>query len=276
MPTSSNAPIPANSRPLILIADDETRIRRLVAEHFEAAGFDVCQAQDGKDAVEVFTRTVPKPDLVILDLMMPEMDGHEALAKLRTMSAVPVIILTARDMFEDKKRSFMTGADDYLTKPFSLPELELRVLALMRRAKVAQESAQVAAGRTDAALGRGEAPSSAATHASPAVTVNGELVLDPSRLEVLWRGSAVRLSDREFKLLNLLASRPGWIVRYEELLRAGWPNDLDADTAHLRVAAARIRKKLAGLGLNPRVLSSYTNVGYMIGDLSDYDEDYAD
>lgn len=272
MPTSSNAPMPANSRPLILIADDETRIRRLVAEHFEAAGFDVCQAQDGKDAVEVFTRTVPKPDLVILDLMMPEMDGHEALAKLRTMSAVPVIILTARDMFEDKKRSFTTGADDYLTKPFSLPELELRVLALLRRAKAAQETA----GRSDAALVVGEALSSQGASALPATTVNGELVLDPSRLEVLWRGASVRLSDREFKLLNLLASRPGRIVRYEELLRAGWPNDLDADTAHLRVAAARIRKKLAGLGLNPRVLSSYTNVGYMIGDLSDYDEDYAD
>lgn len=111
-----------SERPLILIADDETRIRRLVAEHLETLGFDVCQAQDGRDAVEMFMKMSPKPDLVILDLMMPEMDGHEALAKLRTMSAVPVIILTARDMFEDKKRSFTSGADDYLTKPFSLPE----------------------------------------------------------------------------------------------------------------------------------------------------------
>lgn len=247
-----------SERPLILIADDETRIRRLVAEHLETLGFDVCQAQDGRDAVEMFMKMSPKPDLVILDLMMPEMDGHEALAKLRTMSAVPVIILTARDMFEDKKRSFTSGADDYLTKPFSLPELGLRVVALLRRTMVSQDAQHSAAS------------------VGSMLTNNGELIIDPSRLEALWRGSSVRVSEREYKLLNLLMTRPGQIVRYEEMLRAGWQNDPDADTAHLRVAAARIRKKLAGLGLNPRVLSSYTNVGYMLGDLTDYDRDYLD
>lgn len=242
-------------RPLLLVADDETRIRRLVSEHFEAAGFDVCQAQDGRAALELFHAMPEKPDLVLLDLMMPEMDGHEALARLRAESDVPVIILTARDLFDDKRRTFTTGADDYIVKPFSLPELELRVRALLRRTS-AREAAR--SQRADALLR------------------NGDLVLDPGRCRVLWRGSSALLSGRELKLLTLLIERPGSIVRYGELLRAGWPEEPDADTSHLRVAAARLRKKLAGLGLNPRVLSSYTSVGYLLGDLSNYDADYAE
>lgn len=243
----------SDERPLILVADDETRIRRLVAERFEAAGFDVCQAQDGRAAVELFHQMAVKPDLVLLDLMMPEMDGHEALSRLREISDVPVIILTARDAFEDKAKTFTCGADDYLTKPFSFPELELRVRALLRRTK-------------------GKA---LPNQAAPTLR-NGDLILDAGHMRAQWRGVDAQLSDREYRLLSLLVSRPGEIIRYAELLRAGWPTDLDADTANLRVAMARIRKKLTQLGLTPRILASYTNVGYFMGDLSDYDRDYAD
>ena len=90
------------------------------------------------------------------------------------------------------------------------------------------------------------------------------------------RGTSAALTGRELRLLTPLASRPGSVVRYEELLRAGWPDDPYADTSHLRVAIARLRKKIAGLGLSPRVLSSYSSVGYLLGDLSNYDDDYGD
>ena len=239
-------------KPLILVADDETRIRRLVVESLENAGFDVCQAQDGRQAVDVFRLSPVEPDLVILDLMMPEMDGEEALKAIRKTSAVPVLILTARDFLCDKSKCFNAGADDYLVKPFSIQELELRVRALLRRTA---RQFMVPRGRT---------------------VVNGPLTLRSEEHDVLWRGTSVPVTDREFRLLESLASRPGAVVRYDELLRIGWGLDSDADISHLRVAVARIRKKLESISVNPAIISSFTNVGYMMGDLTSYDEDYGD
>lgn len=239
-------------KPLILVADDETRIRRLVVESLENAGFDVCQAQDGRQAVDVFRLSPVESDLVILDLMMPEMDGEEALKAIRKTSAVPVLILTARDFLCDKSKCFNAGADDYLVKPFSIQELELRVRALLRRTA---RQFMVPRGRT---------------------VVNGPLTLRSEEHDVLWRGTSVPVTDREFRLLESLASRPGAVVRYDELLRIGWGLDSDADISHLRVAVARIRKKLESISVNPAIISSFTNVGYMMGDLTSYDEDYGD
>lgn len=239
-------------KPLILVADDETRIRRLVVESLENAGFDVCQAQDGRQAVDVFRLSPVEPDLVILDLMMPEMDGEEALKAIRKTSAVSVLILTARDFLCDKSKCFNAGADDYLVKPFSIQELELRVRALLRRTA---RQFMVPRGRT---------------------VVNGPLTLRSEEHDVLWRGTSVPVTDREFRLLESLASRPGAVVRYDELLRIGWGLDSDADISHLRVAVARIRKKLESISVNPAIISSFTNVGYMMGDLTSYDEDYGD
>ena len=237
-------------RPLVLIADDETRIRRLVAEHLEKAGFDVCQAQDGREAIEVFQRSPIEPDLVILDLMMPEMDGHEALEALRAFSDVPVLILTARDLMSDKTRSFTGGADDYLVKPFAFAELELRIRALLRRSSAAPSSA---AGR---------------------VVVNGPLQLRSAEHDLFWRGAAVPLTEQEFRLLSALASHPGAVLRYADLIRQGWNNNEDVDVSRLRVAIARIRKKLAGVGISPQTISSFTNVGDLMGDLTNYDEEF--
>ena len=239
-------------RPLVLIADDETRIRRLVAEHLEKAGFDVCQAQDGREAIEVFKRSPIEPDLVILDLMMPEMDGHEALEALRAFSDVPVLILTARDLMTDKTRSFTGGADDYLVKPFAFAELELRIRALLRRSSSAP-SPSPAAGR---------------------VVVNGPLQLRSAEHDLFWRGVAVPLTEQEFRLLSALASHPGAVMRYADLIRQGWDNNEDVDVSRLRVAIARIRKKLAGVGISPQIISSFTNVGYLMGDLTNYDEEF--
>ena len=104
--------------------------------------------------------------------------------------------------------------------------------------------------------------------------VNGPLTLRSEEHDVLWRGTSVPVTDREFRLLESLASRPGAVVRYDELLRIGWGLDSDADISHLRVAVARIRKKLESISVNPAIISSFTNVGYMMGDLTSYDEDY--
>ena len=120
-------------RPLILIADDESKIRRVVAANLERSGFDVCSADDGRRALEIFEHADPKPDLLVLDVMMPEKDGFEVLEAVRKVSGVPVILLTAKGEVVDKMRGFSLGADDYLTKPFSLEELQARILAVLRR-----------------------------------------------------------------------------------------------------------------------------------------------
>lgn len=239
-------------KPLILIADDETRIRRLVTESLEQAGFDVCQAQDGREALEVFRLSPVEPDLVILDLMMPDMDGEEALRAIRNENDVPILILTARDFLTDKSKCFRAGADDYLVKPFSVEELTLRVEALLRRSMQATPSPR---GRT---------------------VTNGPLTLRTDEHDILWRGMTVAVTDREFRLLETFVRRPGAVIRHEELIRIGWGLDAHADLSHLRVAITRIRKKLESLGINPAILSSFTNVGYLMGDLSHYDEDYGD
>lgn len=246
--TGRRLPTDMTTRPLILIADDETRIRRLTAEFLEQSGFDVCQAQDGEEALEVFRRSSVEPDLVVLDLMMPVKDGHETLAELRTFSKVPVMILTARDLLQDKTKSFNTGADDYLVKPFAFAELEVRIRALLRRAS-----------GSDMRVSK--------------VVANGPLELRTAEHDLFWRGRSVPLTEQEFRILSALAKHPGAVIRYAELLRQGW-GDGEVDVARLRVAVARIRKKLSANGINPMIISSFTNVGYLMGDLTNYDEDF--
>lgn len=246
--TGRRLPTDMTTRPLILIADDETRIRRLTAEFLEQSGFDVCQAQDGEEALEVFRRSPVEPDLVVLDLMMPVKDGHETLAELRTFSKVPVMILTARDLLQDKTKSFNTGADDYLVKPFAFAELEVRIRALLRRAS-----------GSDMRVSK--------------VVANGPLELRTAEHDLFWRGRSVPLTEQEFRILSALAKHPGAVIRYAELLRQGW-GDGEVDVARLRVAIARIRKKLSANGINPMIISSFTNVGYLMGDLTNYDEDF--
>lgn len=240
------------TRPLILIVDDESRIRRLVSEQLERSGFDVCLAHDGQQAIELFRLGTVEPDLVILDLMMPGLDGHDTLRALRAMSDVPVMILTARDFISDKRQTFEAGADDYLVKPFSMDELILRIGALLRRTQTSHSAA-------------------------PAEQLqNGPLSLIPPQSSAFWHNERLTLTKREFNLLALLFKHRGQIVAYERLLQIGWMSDEGADISHLRVAMARIRKKLSLAGANPKILSSYTNVGYMLGDLSEYDIDYGD
>ena len=230
----------AAHRPLILIADDESKIRRLVSASLEMAGFDVCTAADGEEALETFERLAEKPDLIVLDLMMPGLDGLEVLEKLRQKSAVPVIMLTAKDAAADKMTAFRLGTDDYLTKPFLLEELEARIHAVLRR--------------TGRAAGSGGLLVGAAADEMR----NGPLRLVASKRAAFWRDRPLRLPETEFRLLAAFMRRPGAVMTHEELLR---------------VAVARLRKRLGEQGVEPAVLSSWSGVGYMLGDLSDFADD---
>lgn len=231
-------------RPLILIADDESKIRRVVAANLERNGFDVCAADDGAAALAIFEHADPKPDLLVLDVMMPEKDGFEVLEAVRKTSGVPVILLTAKGEVVDKMRGFSLGADDYLTKPFSLEELQARILAILRRT-----------GKTKGA--------------ETERLVNGPLVMTPVKRLCRFHDTDVKLTDTEFRLLARLMEKPGHLFTHEELLLAVWGAEALNDLPLLRVTLTRIRKKLQAAGAEGPVIASYSGVGYLLDDLED-------
>ena len=236
--------------PLILIADDESKIRRLTAKGLERAGFDTISAADGLEAMKLLERAAeghaPFPDLLVLDLMMPGLSGLELLARIRERWKTPVIMLTARDEPPVKMSAFREGADDYLTKPFLMEELEARIRAVLRR--------------TNASAG-----------SKSRVLRSGPLTVDPDRWTAAWRGEPLKLAKREFQLLAALMARPGAVATHEALLRAMGAEDAP-DLNALRVGIARLRKRLAEAGMDPAALSSFSGVGYMLGDLAPWDE----
>ncbi len=230
------------NRPLILVVDDESKIRRLVADNLEFEGFDTMCASDGARALELLVKSPEKPDLIVLDLMMPEMDGLELLHRLRRFSSVPVIILSAKDENPTVIEGFRLGADDFIAKPFSVQELVERVKAVLRRTNKFRFSA------------------------SPNETVlfSGALELNVSQRQCLVQGNPVKLTDTEFKLLHKLMKHPGEVVPHEVLLRLVWGEEYLGEVQYLRVNFARIRRKLEQSGLKGTVISSYSSVGYML------------
>ena len=216
-------------RPLILIADDESKIRRLLAAAIENAGYDTASADDGEAALKVFDSLTPAPDLVILDIMMPVLDGFEVLDALRKRSSVPVILLSARSDPADKVRALQHGADDYVTKPFSVEELVARIDAVMRRCRQISE------------------PEPAAR------IVNGPLVLEPSSRKVTVGG-------------RLFIRHPETVLTHDALVRQVWGPESLGETGALRITLTRIRKKLATAGLEG-IITSYSGVGYIMSDL---------
>ena len=182
----------------ILIADDDDDARRLLVKYLTVKGFHVTTAEDGSEACRrVFA---DEPDLVLLDVNMPELDGWSVLQEIRSATDVPVIMLTVLDSARDKVRGLAGGADDYITKPFDLKELEARIRAVLRRA---------------------------APQERPEVIIIGDLTIDDKAKEVRFKGAAVSLSPKEYDLLRLLASAPGRVFSTREILRAVWPERLD-------------------------------------------------
>lgn len=233
------------NKPLILVIDDESKIRRFVCQSLEREGYDVASAGDGEEALDVYEALSEKPDLVIVDYMMPTMDGLEFLERFRKGSATPVIFLSARSETTIKTQALEAGADDYVVKPFSIEELTARVKAVLRRM------------------------SSRPGEQSTQNLVNGPLTMCISRRKFSLGNKDINLPDTEFRLMAVLMKKPGVVFTHEDLLRQVWGAEFIGETNYLRVSFARIRKKLRAAGLNEPVISSYSGIGYFMEDFSE-------
>jgi two-component system alkaline phosphatase synthesis response regulator PhoP len=222
----------------ILVVDDEDTIINVVQAYLEREGFQVIAALDGPSALEKTRRD--HPDLVVLDIMLPGMDGIEVLRRLRQESQVYVLMLTARSEEVDKIIGLSVGADDYLTKPFSPRELVARVKAILRR-------------------GRG-APS-----AEQPLSIN-HLHIDPARRELRLDGQRVDLTPLEFDLLKALASYPGMVFSRGHLLEKVWGHDFYGEERVVDVHIGLIRKKLGEDPAYPRFIKTVRGVGYKLED----------
>lgn len=185
-------------------------------------------------------------DLIILDYMMPEIDGMAFLAELRKKSSIPVIMLSAREEIAKKTQALELGADDYVVKPFSIEEMTARIRAILRR------SGGIKSGP-----------------AAPTLAVNGPLIMDPDKRTCRYKNQEIKLADTEFRLLFILVKRPGTIFTHEDLLRRVWGAEFIGELNYLRVSLSRIRKKLTAAGFPGSAISSYSGIGYYIEDLSE-------
>jgi DNA-binding response OmpR family regulator len=219
----------------ILVVDDDPDIVRLLKYFLEAKGRQVQTASTGAEALELFKRE--PPDLVILDVMLPGMDGWTVLQKIRESSQVPVLMLTGKDAPTDKAKGLLSGADDYIAKPFDLAELEARIVAVMRRYK----------------------PS-----ARPALIRVGDLEIDDSVKHVKVKGRTVSLSPKEYELLKLLASEPGRVFSHQEIIAAVWQNKPFITSSDVTKYIYLLRDKLEDDPENPRYILTVRGFGYKL------------
>jgi len=230
----------------ILLVDDEDAVRRVLTFPLERDGYKVVQASDGEEALERFgDQTV---DLVVLDIMLPRLDGLEVCKQLRAQSSVPIIMLTARDDELDKVLGLELGADDYITKPFSIREFRSRVRALLRRAQAPRHEGR-AEGDEEPQL----------------IELNG-LAIDVPRRTVEARGEAVQLTYVEFELLRTLVSHPGRVYSRRMLLEALWGSADFRDPRTIDVHVRHLREKLEADSRNPEYILTVRSVGYRFGD----------
>jgi DNA-binding response OmpR family regulator len=225
----------------ILLVDDEDSVQKLLAYPLEREGFRVLQARDGEEALERFA--AEQIDLVVLDVMLPKLDGLEVCKRLRAESEVPIIMLTARDDELDKVLGLELGADDYITKPFSIREFRSRVRALLRRASATR---QLAVG--------GEV-----------ISVDG-LEIDLGRRSVRVRNEPVRLTYVEFELLRTLASHPGRVYSRRMLLEALWGGADYREPRTIDVHVRHLREKLERDPAEPEYILTVRGVGYRFRD----------
>ncbi len=227
-----------SERQRILIADDDPLIQRLVRTHLDRAGYRVLTAGDGEAALDL--AAAEQPDLIVLDLMLPKLDGFEVCKRVREFSLVPVVMLTARGEQVDKLRGFEAGADDYLTKPFSPPELLARIQAVLRRVQQGAGSA------------------------APAVVRCGELTIDFVRRRVQLRDETVKLTPTEFQLLQQLALNAGKVLSHTELLTTVWGPEYRDDRDYLWAYVRHLRRKLEANPDSPKRILSEPGYGYVL------------
>ncbi|MGE4064020.1 MAG: response regulator [Rhodospirillaceae bacterium] len=223
--------------PKVLIVDDEPQIRRFLRASLQAHDYQVIEAENGKEGVRACT--VQKPDLLILDLGLPDMDGLDVIKLVREWSTIPIIILSLRSDDPDKIEALDRGANDYVTKPFSMGELLARMRVALRQ-------------------GQG-----GASEAGPVITA-GDIEIDLSKRLVTVSGAPVRLSRKEYDLLRILASHPGKVITHQQLLQEVWGQAYVEETQYLRVYIGQLRQKLEKEPASPKYLVTEPGVGYRL------------
>ena len=227
----------------ILVVDDEKRMVRFIRLNLEQDGFKVISAFNGTEALEQVRKNLP--DLVLLDVMMPDMDGFEVLRKIRQASTVPVIMLTAKGEEEDRIRGLALGADDYITKPFSPREMVSRVKAVLRRT----EDFKV--------------------DTSKVIEVDDWLKMDFNRRKIWVGGELVQLRPTEYRLLYHLVQNAGWVVTHDQLLTKVWGYEYRDEPHYVRLYINYLRKKIEKDPANPEYILTERGVGYRFIDYRD-------
>ena len=228
--------------PRILVIDDDPTISELVSINLEMAGYEVNQAEDGIKG-QALALQAP-PDLIMLDLMLPQVDGFTVCQRLRRdprTADIPVLMLTALGQIQDKVEGFNAGADDYLTKPFDVEEMLLRVRALLRRTDRIPQAAK---------------------HSE--ILSQGPLTLIPERFEVIWFGKKIKLTHLEFELLHCLLQRHGQTVAPSAILKEVWGYEPDDDIETIRVHIRHLRTKLEPEPRRPRYIKTVYGAGYCL------------
>ena len=228
------------SRRRILVVDDEERMVRFIRMNLEHDGFEVSEAFNGKEAIQKIRDVTP--DLILLDIMMPDLDGFEVLETVREVSQVPVIMLTAKGEEDDRVRGLELGADDYVTKPFSPRELVSRVKAVLRR--------------TEGATG--------SMHGL--IEVDERLKIDFDRREIWLEGKLVKLRPTEYRMLYHLVQNAGWVVTHDQLLTKVWGYEYRDEPHYVRLYINYLRQKLEETPSDPKYILTERGVGYRFVD----------
>lgn len=229
-----------NTKQRILVVDDEERIVRMIRLNLEHDGFTVIEANNGMQAINQVREKLP--NLVILDVMMPGIDGYETLSLIRETSQVPVIMLTAKSEEEDRIYGLELGADDYITKPFSPRELVSRIKAVLRRTENRSPDEE------------------------DVIRVDDRLTLDFGKREIWLDGELVKLRPTEYRLLYHLVKNAGWVMTYDQILAKVWGYEYRDETHYVRLYVNYLRQKLEKDPANPKYILTERGVGYRFVD----------
>ena len=246
---NSEVPSDQELKQKILIADDEASIRRILEARLGMIGYEIVTATDGEEAIAAFNKH--NPDLIVLDVMMPKIDGYGVTREIRRTSDVPIIILTALGDVSERITGLELGADDYVIKPFSPKELEARVKAVLRRTNTKEVAAPT-------------------SKIAKNVITTGNIRIDTARRQVFRKNERIRLTSMEFSLLELLVNNSGQAYSRNEILQHVWsyPPDHRIDTRVVDVHISRLRSKLESDPANPELILTARGIGYMFQRIS--------
>ena len=220
----------------VLVVDDEPQIQKLLRVALTAHGYEVSEAASGQEGIN--QAALAKAEMVIVDLGLPDMDGKEVVRRIREWSAIPILILSARDQEEEKIAALDLGADDYVTKPFSIGELMARMRVARRRTAVNEDGL--------------------------AVVTCGELIIDLALRKVTVGGHEIHLTPTEYEIIKVLAQHAGRVLTHKQLLKAVWGTAYNEDTHYIRVYIGQLRRKLEENPARPRYIVTESGIGYRL------------